>query len=148
MKSFRSPRHFAAVVCKEAGQRRPKETWYEVVHPRHGTIRQTKAPRSYRGLEQVTFFVDGKRSVKRICGFWVETARGVNLRELEQWRADDEVAKVRRFKLCDVVLRVSRTVGPELRDTLHGYLRGGGTSLREEFIGNLLSEVRDIMGDD
>ena len=129
MNCFRSPRHFAAVVCKQTGQRRPKETWYEVVHPRHGTIRQSKVPCSYRGLEQVTFFVDGKRSVRRICGFWVEHERGVNLRELEEWRADDAVAKARRFKLCDVVLRASRapwipTCGPRWTCIYMGAERG------------------------
>jgi hypothetical protein len=121
MKGYRSTREFAAAVCKDNGQRRPKETWYLIEHELDGLVIQRTAPRSYDRVKRVFFCVNGERLVEKKFGIWVEGARAKDEEWLKQRLLRETLGKL-RANVQDGLLVAPYSLDKELWKTLDGFI--------------------------
>ncbi len=148
MKFFRSVREFAAAVCREKGQWRPRDTYY-IVKDRVGVVRvEKKAPRSYRRLREVAFCVDGDRFVTRKYGVWVESASEWEEEVLQDRQLHEAVDRLHKKDLRCAFLRAPRNLDRRVEFGLNQYLNEARLSLYEEFNRKVIEVVKEKVEED
>jgi hypothetical protein len=148
MKCFRTPKEFAQAVCLEKGKLRPRNTHYLVQDLQQHVTSQKKAPKSYRGLKQVIFSVDGERFATRRFGVWVDEADWSDEEWLKQRQLRQAVEGLRQRDLSTPFLMAPRSVDPAVETELNKYLNTARWNLYEEFNRKVIEEARRLMEKD